>query len=93
MSSQIFQHFLSFYWCLVALNVRHLQLTLLVLKRECHSETTVWLKECSPKASRSISRVLVADLLCFTQNLMQTRYSILPSIAAKSKHEVEKALA
>jgi hypothetical protein len=62
------------------------------LKRECHSKTTVWLKECSPKASQSISRVLVADLLSFTQNLMQTHCLILPSIADRMKHEVEKAL-
>jgi hypothetical protein len=62
------------------------------LKHECHSRTSVQLKECSPKASRSISRVLVADLLSFMQNLMQTPCSILPSIAAKGKHEVEKAL-
>jgi hypothetical protein len=58
------------------------------LKRECHSKTAVWLKECSPKPSQSISRVSLADLLSFT---FQTR-SILPSIADKTKHEVEKAL-
>jgi hypothetical protein len=62
------------------------------LKCECHSKTTVWLKECSPKASRSISRVLVVDLLSFMQNLMQTRCSILPSFADKTKHKFEKAL-
>jgi hypothetical protein len=62
------------------------------LKRECHSKTAVQLKEYSPKASRSISRVLVAYLLSFTQNLMQTHSLILPSIADKTKHEVEKAL-
>jgi hypothetical protein len=61
------------------------------LKRECHSKTAVQLKECSPKASQNISRVLVADLQSFTQNLMQTGCSILPSIADKMKHEVEKA--
>jgi hypothetical protein len=33
-----------------------------VLKRERHSKTAVRLKEYSPKASRNISRVLVADL-------------------------------
>jgi hypothetical protein len=60
------------------------------LKRDCHSRTAVQLKECSPKASQSISRVLVADLPSFTQNLMQTRCSIVPSIADKTKHEVEK---
>jgi hypothetical protein len=37
------------------------------LKRECHSKTAVQLKECSPKASQSISRVSVADLPSFTQ--------------------------
>jgi hypothetical protein len=36
-------------------------------------------------------RVLVADLPSFTQNLMQTRCSILLSIADKMKHEAEKA--
>jgi hypothetical protein len=35
------------------------------LKRECHSKTAARLKECSPKASRSISRVSVADLPSF----------------------------
>jgi hypothetical protein len=64
-----------------------------VLKRECHSKTTVWLKECYPKASKTISRVSVAGLQSFTQNLMQTCCSILPSIADKTKHDVEKALA
>jgi hypothetical protein len=38
------------------------------------------------------SRVSVLDLPCFTQNLMQTHCSILPFIADKTKHEVEKAL-
>jgi hypothetical protein len=66
--------------------------TRLALKRECHSKTTVQIKECSPKASRSISRILVADILSFAQNLMQTCFSILPSIADKVKQEVEKAL-
>jgi hypothetical protein len=42
------------------------------LKRECHLKTAVWLKECSPKASQSISRVSVADLPGLTQNLTQT---------------------
>jgi hypothetical protein len=55
-------------------------------------KTAVWLKECSLKSSQSISRASVADLLNFTQNLMQTHFSILPSIADKTKHEVEKAL-
>jgi hypothetical protein len=62
------------------------------LKRECHSKTAVQLKECSPQVSQSISRVSVTDLPSFTQNLIQTHYSILPSIADKTKHEVEKAL-
>jgi hypothetical protein len=66
--------------------------TQLALKRECHSKTAVQLKECSSKASRSISRVLVADSLSFTQNLMQTYCLILPSIAGKTKYEVRKAL-
>jgi hypothetical protein len=59
--------------------------TLPSLKHECHSETYVWLKECSPKASRSIPKVSVADLPAFTQSLMQTRCSILASIADKTK--------
>jgi hypothetical protein len=59
------------------------------LKHECHSTTAVRLKECSPKASRTFSRVSVADLLSFTQNLMQTHCSVLPSIANKMKHKVE----
>jgi hypothetical protein len=62
------------------------------LKRESHSETAVRLKECSPKASRRILRVSVADLPSFTQNLMQTYCSILLSIADKLKHDVKKAL-
>jgi hypothetical protein len=57
------------------------------LKRECHSKTSVRLKECSPKASQSISSVTVADLLSFTQNLMWTHCSILPD---KTKHEDKK---
>jgi hypothetical protein len=36
------------------------------LKRECHSNTAVQLKECYLKASRSISRILIADLPSFT---------------------------
>jgi hypothetical protein len=61
------------------------------LKRECQSETAVQLKECTPEASRSISKVLVPDLPSFTQNLMQTHCSIMPSIADKTKHDVEKS--
>jgi hypothetical protein len=62
------------------------------LKRECHSKTTIKLKECSSKASQSIFMVSVPDLPSFTQNLMQTSCSVFPSIADKMKHEVEKAL-
>jgi hypothetical protein len=62
------------------------------LKHECQSKTAVRLKECSPKASQSISSIMVVDLPSFMQNLMQTGCSILPSIADKTKHEVEKAL-
>jgi hypothetical protein len=40
------------------------------------SKTAVQLKECSPKASESISKVSVADLLSFMQNLMQTLLDI-----------------
>jgi hypothetical protein len=76
---------------LVILNFLHLQLTTQpALKRECHSKTDVRLKECSPKASGSISGVSVADLVSFMQNLMQAHCSILPSIADKIKHEVKK---
>jgi hypothetical protein len=66
--------------------------THLALKRECHSKTAVQLEECSQKASRIISRVSVANLPSFRQNLMQTHCSILPSIADKTKQEVGKAL-
>jgi hypothetical protein len=58
------------------------------LKWECHSKTTVWLKECPLKASQGMSRLSVVDLPSFTQNLMQTHCSILPSIADKMKHKV-----
>jgi hypothetical protein len=57
--------------------------TRLALKCECHSETTALFKECFPK---------VADLPSFMQNCMQTHCTILPSIADKTKHKVEKAL-
>jgi hypothetical protein len=50
------------------------------LKHGCHSKTAVRLEECSLEASRSISRVSVADLASFTQTLMQTF-----SIADKTK--------
>jgi hypothetical protein len=62
------------------------------LKHECHLKSAVWLKECSPKAPQSISRVSVVDLPSFMQNYMQTCCSILPSIRDKMKHEVKKAL-
>jgi hypothetical protein len=62
------------------------------LKVEYHSKTTVWLKEYSPDASQNISMLSVVDLLSFVRNLTQTCCSILPSIADKRKHEVEKAL-
>jgi hypothetical protein len=55
-------------------------------------KTAVRLKKCSAKASQSISRVSVADLPSFTQNLMQLHCSILPSIADKTKHEIGKTL-
>jgi hypothetical protein len=60
------------------------------LKHECHSKTAVWLKNALQKSHKA--RVLVANLASFTQNLMQTRCSILPSIADKTKQEVQKAL-
>jgi hypothetical protein len=62
--------------------------TLPALELECHSKTAVRHKECSPKASRSISGVSIANLLGFTQNLMQTLCSILSSIAEKTEHEI-----
>jgi hypothetical protein len=37
------------------------------LKHECHSKTAIRLEECSPKASRNISRVSVVDLSSFSQ--------------------------
>jgi hypothetical protein len=37
-------------------------------------------------------RVPIVDLLSFTQNLMHTHFSVLPSIAHKTKHEVEEAV-
>jgi hypothetical protein len=58
-------------------------------KHECHSKTAVWLKECLPKASRSISRVLIADLPSFTQNLLQTHCSILSSVADRKSTPVK----
>jgi hypothetical protein len=91
MSSQIFSTF-SVILLVLGCPERHLQLMQLALKRECHLKTAVQLKECSPEASQSISSVLVVDLPSFTQNFMQTCCSILPSIAAKWKHEIEKAL-
>jgi hypothetical protein len=45
-----------------------------------------------PKASQSISRVSVADLPSFMQNLMQTCCLTMPFIADKTKREAEKAL-
>jgi hypothetical protein len=65
------------------------------LKCNCHSDTTVWLKGCSPKASRSISRVSVGDLPGLTQNLMQRSCLTLLSITNKTKQnktQVKKAL-
>jgi hypothetical protein len=64
--------------------------TLPAMKRECHSKTALRLKECSPKASRSISRVSVADLPSFTQNLVQTRCSIFPPIAERRNTKSKK---
>jgi hypothetical protein len=56
-----------------------------VFKRECHSKTTVRLKECSSKVSQSISSVSVGDLSSFMKNLMLKHRTILPSIADKTK--------
>jgi hypothetical protein len=57
---KFFHHLLSFCRCLDILNFR-LQLT---CKRPWN---TVWPKECSPRASWNISRVLVVDLPSFMQ--------------------------
>jgi hypothetical protein len=61
-------------------------------KRDSSSESTVRLEELSPKASRRILRVSVADLSSFAQNFMHTHCSNLSSIADNTKHEVEKPL-
>jgi hypothetical protein len=45
-----------------------------------------------PKSFAKHFKGFVADLPSFMQNLMQTRRSILPSIASKTIHEVEEAL-
>jgi hypothetical protein len=66
--------------------------TQLSWKCECHLEIAIWLKECSPNAPQTISRDSVADLPSVMQNLMQPQFSILPSIADKMKHDIEKAL-
>jgi hypothetical protein len=44
------------------------------------------------KPHEAFQGFFVEYLPSFTQNLMQTHCSILPSIADKTKHEVEKAL-
>jgi hypothetical protein len=64
------------------------------LKLECYSKTAVQLKECSAKAPRIISRVSVADLPSFTQNVMQTRCRHVAHFfhPSQTKHEIEKAL-
>jgi hypothetical protein len=66
--------------------------TRLVLKRECHSKSTVQLKEYSLKAAQSILRALETLLPSFTQNLMEARFLILLYIVEDTKHKVEKAL-
>jgi hypothetical protein len=62
------------------------------LKRECHSKTAVLLKECSPKASQSIFKDFGSGFTELQAKIMQARCSIFPSIADKTKQEVEKAL-
>jgi hypothetical protein len=62
------------------------------LKHECHSKSALRLKECSSKASRSISRVSLADLPSFSQNLVQTRLLEFAIDRSQKKHEVKKAL-
>jgi hypothetical protein len=89
MSSQNFQHFLSILLVLGCPKCSSSPTdTQPALKHEWHSKAAVQLKECYPKALRSISRVSVMDLPSFTQNLMQTHCLILPSIAARGKHKV-----
>jgi hypothetical protein len=48
------------------------------------------IKECSPKASQSISGVSVMDLPNFVRNMMQTHCLILPSIADKMNPKSKK---
>jgi hypothetical protein len=93
MSSQILSTFSVVCWCLVTLNICHVQLTLdRPLNENAIKKTTIRLKECSPKAPRSNSRVSVGDLPSLMQDFMQTRCYILPSITDKTKYKVEKAL-
>jgi hypothetical protein len=71
-----FSNFLTFSVVLLVFGRREISSssidTSLALKCECYSKTAVQLKECSLKASRSISRVFAVDLPSFMQNLMQT---------------------
>jgi hypothetical protein len=55
-------------------------------------KTAAQLKECYPKASQSISKVSVVDLLSFTQNFMQMRCLILLSIAKKGNMKSKSTL-
>jgi hypothetical protein len=65
------------------------------LKHGCHLKTAVWLKECSSKASQSISRVLVAVLHAtleadspnFTICCRQNETWIQNGIHAKTMHD------
>jgi hypothetical protein len=85
MSSQIFSTFSVILLVLVSPERSSSSTdTQAALKCGCHSKTSVQLKECSPKASHIISRVSVADLPSFTQNLMQTRCRQNKTLSRKS---------
>jgi hypothetical protein len=69
-----FSNFSTFFVILLVLGHPECSLfstdTQLSLKHECHSKTAVQLKECFSKASPSISRVSIGDLLSFMQNMI-----------------------
>jgi hypothetical protein len=77
---------------LVALNVRHLQLTLDKPSNvNAIQKPLSGIKNVLQKPHEASHGVSVADLPSFTQNLMQTCCSILPLIADKIKQKIEKA--
>jgi hypothetical protein len=66
--------------------------TRLALKHVCHSKTAVQLKEMFSKSLTKHFKGFGSGFTKLQANLMQIRCSILPSIADKTKHEVEKEL-